>query len=187
MNPLSATIETNKYDNMKVLKLIPIIFISLGIFSPANTVYAGSDDPNNYKVLSSTNKKLSITNVETFLKEGDALIKAGEFDKAKESFDKARNLAKQLAGFYGDLNGSFKGLDARIPKEMSEKGKGSLQIWAESNARLAAVYKRKKQPEVAVPLLVEIIRLMSPTSSEGKEAYKELVQLGFVETPYRGL
>ena len=51
MNPLSATIETNKYDNMKVLKLIPIIFISLGIFSPANTVYADSDDPNNYKVL----------------------------------------------------------------------------------------------------------------------------------------
>jgi hypothetical protein len=70
---------------------------------------------------------------------------------------------------------------------MTEKGKNSLRIWAESNARLAAVYKRKKQPEVAVPLLVEIIRIMSPTSSEGKEAYKNLVQLGFVETPYRGL
>ena len=125
--------------------------------------------------------------MQAFLREGDTLIKSGEFDKAKESFDKARNLAKQLAGFYGDLNGSFRGLDARIPKEMAEKGKKSLQIWAESNARLAAVYKSKKQPEVAVPLLVEIIRLMSPTSSEGKEAYKNLIQLGFVETPYRGL
>ena len=70
---------------------------------------------------------------------------------------------------------------------MSEKGKKSLQIWAESNARLAALYKRKKQPEVAVPLLVEIIRLMSPTTSEGKKAYKDLLQLGFVETPYKGL
>ena len=172
---------------MKVLKLIPIIFISLGIFSPANTVYANGDDPNTYKVLSGSNKKLSITNVKIFLREGDAHIKAGEINKAKESFDKARNLAKQLAGFYGDLNVSFKGLDARIPKEMVEKGKKSLQIWAESNARLVAVYKSKKQPEVAVPLLVEIIRLMSPTSTEGKEAYKDLVQLGFVETPYRGL
>ena len=172
---------------MKVLKLIPIIFISLGIFSTANTVYADSDDPNNYKVLSSSNKTLSISNIETFLREGDSLIKAGEIDKAKESFDKARNLAKQLAGFYGDLNTSFRGLDARVPREMSEKGKKSLQIWAEANARLAAVYKSKKQPEVAVPLFVEIIRLMSPTSSEGKEAYKELIQLGFVETPYRGL
>ena len=172
---------------MKLLKLIPIIFISLGVISPANTVYANGNDTNKYKALSSTNKKLSISNVETFLREGDALIKAGEIDKAKESFDKARNLARQLAGFYGDLNGSFKGIDARIPKEMADKGKKSLQIWAESNERLAAVYKRKKQPEVAVPLLVEIIRLMAPTSSEGKEAYKSLVELGFVETPYRGL
>ena len=172
---------------MKLLKLISIIFISLGVFSPANNTYADGNDTNNYKVLSSTNKKLSISNVLIFLNEGDALIKAGEFDKAKESFDKARNLSRQLAGFYGDLNGSFRGLDARIPKEMAEKGKKSLQIWAESNARLAAVYKRKQQPEVAVPLLVEIIRLMAPTSSEGKEAYKNLVELGFVETPYRGL
>ena len=69
---------------------------------------------------------------------------------------------------------------------MAEKGKTSLQIWAKTNARLAAVYKRKNQPEVAVPLLVEIIRLMSPTSIEGKKAYKELIQIGFVETPYRG-
>ena len=172
---------------MKFLKLIPIIFISLGIFSPTNIVYAEGDDPNNYKVLSSANKTLSISNVQAFLREGDILIKSGEFDKAKESFDKARSLAKQLAGFYGDLNGSFRGLDARIPREMAEKGKKSLQIWAESNARLAAIYKRRKQPEVAVPLLVEIIRLMSPTSSEGKQAYKELIQLGFVETPYKGL
>ena len=131
---------------MKFLKLIPIIFIYLGIFSPANTVYADGDDPNNYKVLSSSNKKLSITNVETFLRQGDVLIKASEFDKAKESFDKARNLAKQLAGFYGDLNGSFRGLDARIPKEMAEKGKKSLQIWAESNARLACLLYTSPSP-----------------------------------------
>ena len=171
---------------MNFLKLIPIIFISLGIFSPPNIVYADGDSPNSYKALSNNKKKFSIPNVETFLREGDAFIKTGEFDKAKESFDKARNLAKQLAGFYGDLNASFKGLDARIPREMAEKGKKSLKVWAESNARLAAVYKRKKQPEVSVPLYVEIIRLMSPSSSEGKEAYENLIQLGFVETPYRG-
>ena len=63
MNPLSVSIETNKYDNMKVLRLIPIIFISLGIFSPANIVYADSDDTNDYKVLSNTNKRLSLIHI----------------------------------------------------------------------------------------------------------------------------
>ena len=171
---------------MKFLKSIPILFIFLLMSPISDLVYASDKNPNTFKVLASSNKKLSNSNVLNFLEEGDIFVKNGEFDKAKESFDKARNLAKQLAGFYKDLNGSFKGLDARIPNEMADKGRESLQIWAESNARLAAVYKRKKQPEVAVPLLVEIIRLMSPTSSEGKKAYKELIQMGFVETPYRG-
>ena len=159
----------------------------LGIFPFTKLVYADEKNQNDYKVLSSTNEKLSINTVQNFLNKGDTLIKSGELEKAKESYDTARKLAKQLAGFYGDLNGSYKGLDARIPAEMAEKGKKSLKIWAESNARLVAFYKSKKQPEVAVPLLVEIIRLMSPTSPEGKEAYKNLIQLGFVETPYRGL
>ena len=172
---------------MKFLKLIPIFFIFTVVFPFTNLVYANNNDPNSYKVLSSTSKRLSITNVETFLKEGDLLIKKGDFEKAKESFDKARSLSKQLAGFYSDLNDSFSKLDARIPAEMAEKGKNSLKIWAEANSRLAALYIRKEQSEVAVPLLVEIIRLMAPSSTEGKEAYKKLIQLGFVDTPYRGL
>ena len=172
---------------MKFLKLFPIFFIFFGIFPITNLVSAEEKNQNDYKVLSKSNEKLSIATVQNFLNKGDALIKSGENEKAKESYDTARKLAKQLAGFYGDLNSSYRGLDARIPAEMAEKGKKSLKIWAESNSRLVAFYKSKKQPEVAVPLLVEIIRLMSPTSPEGKDAYKSLIQIGFVDTPYRGL
>ena len=171
---------------MKLLKLFPIIFIFLGIFSPSNFMFAEDQDPNTYKILSNNNKKLTIKNVQAYIKEGDNFIEKGNFDDAKNSYDKARDLSKQLASFYRDLNGAFKGKDARIPEEMGNKGRESIKIWAESNGRLAALYKRRKQPEVAVPLLVEIIRLMSPTSEKGKKAYKDLLELGFVETPYRG-
>ena len=171
---------------MKFLRMIPIIFIFLGIPTNMNLSYAESKNSNEYKVLSSTNKKLSISDVENYLTKGDNLVKNGDFEKAKETYDKARNLARQLAGFYRDLNGSFKGLDARVPLEMEKKGRKSIKIWAQSNARLASLYKRKKQPEVAVPLLVETIRLMSPNSPEGKEAYDNLLQLGFVDTTYKG-
>jgi len=171
---------------MKFLRMIPIIFMFIGIPSYMNLSYAESKNPNEYKVLSSTNKKLSISDVQDYLNNGDKLVKDGDFEKAKQTYDKARNLARQLAGFYRDLNGSFKGLDARIPLEMDKKGRKSIKIWAQSNARLASLYKRKKQPEVAVPLLVEIIRLMTPNSTEGKEAYQNLLQLGFVETTYKG-
>jgi tetratricopeptide (TPR) repeat protein len=169
---------------MKFLKMIPIIYIFLGISPYMNFSYAESKNPNEYKVLSG--KKLSISDVKDYINEGDTFVKDGDFEKAKKTYDKARNLAKQLAGFYRDLNGSFKGLDARIPLEMEKKGRKSIKIWAQSNARLASLYKRKEQPEVAVPLLVEIIRLMTPNSTEGKEAYDNLLQLGFVDTTYKG-
>ena len=171
---------------MKFLKIIPIILFFLGMQTYMNQSYAESKNPNEYKVLSSTNKKLSISDVQDYLTKGDNLVEEGDFEKAKQTYDKARNLARQLAGFYRDLNGSFKGLDARIPLEMDKKGRKSIRIWAQSNARLASLYKRKKQPEVAVPLLVEIIRLMTPNSPEGKEAYENLLQLGFVDTTYKG-
>ena len=171
---------------MKFVRLIPILFIFFGNVSYKNVAHAEIKNPKDYKVLSNDSKKLSISNVEYFLKQGDKYIKNGDFDKAKNSYLDARKLAKQLASFYSDLNSSFKGIDARIPNEMQRKGKETLQILAESNGRLASLYLKTEQPEVAVPLLVETIRIMSPNSPEGKQAYERLIQLGFVETTYKG-
>ena len=171
---------------MKFLKLIPILFIFFGVFPYKNLVNASPENPENYKVLSNSNNKLSISNVEYYIKQGDNFIKNGDFDKAKDSYLDARKLATQLASFYSDLNRAFTGIDARIPGEMQRKGRETLQILAESNERLAALYVKDKEPEVAVPLLIEVIRIMSPNSPEGKEAYETLIQLGFVDTTYNG-
>ena len=171
---------------MKILRIITILFIFFGNFPDRNIVHAEVKNPKDYKVLSNDGEKLSIKNVEYFINKGNNYIKNGDFDNAKDSYLDARKLAKQLASFYSDLNSSFKGIDARIPKEMQRKGKKSLQILAESNERLATLYIETKKPEVAVPLLVETIRIISPNSPEGKKAYERLIQLGFVETKYKG-
>ena len=169
---------------MKFLRLIPIIFIFFGNLSYKDMVYAEINNPKEYKALS--NKKLTISNVRYYIKQGDKFIKNGDFDKAKDYYLDARKLAKQLASFYSDLNSAFKGIDARIPNEMQSKGKETLQILAESNGRLASLYLKTQKPEVAVPLLIETIRIMSPNSQEGKEAFEKLNELGFVETKYKG-
>jgi len=171
---------------MKFLKSILILFIFFGNVLYKNEVHAEIKNPEEFRVLSNKNKKLSILTVENFIKQGDSYVKKGDFDKAKDSYLDARKLAKQLASFYSDLNSSFKGVDARIPNEMKKKGKKTLQILAESNERLASMYIKTEKPEVAVPLLVETIRIMSPNSREGKEAYERLIKLGFVETKYKG-
>ena len=171
---------------MKSLKIISLLLLFFGFYPSENLVHASTTNPKSYKVLSTNNKNLSIASIEYYLKEGDKFIKNGNFDEAKDSYLDARKLAKQLASFYSDLNSSFKGIDARIPNEMQRKGKETLQILAETNARLASLYLKTQKPEVAVPLLIETIRIMTPNSSEGKEAYERLIQLGFVDTKYKG-
>ena len=171
---------------MKFLKLMPIIIIFFGNFCNKSLVQAQVKNPKEYKVLSNANKNLSILNVEYYIKQGDRFIKNGDYDKAKKSYLDARKLAKQLASFYSDLNTAFTGIDARIPNEMQTKGKETLKVLAESNDRLATLYIKNGKPDVAVPLLVEIIRIMSPNSQEGKKAYERLIQLGFVDAKYNG-
>ena len=171
---------------MKFLQLISIFFIFFGNIPYKNLVHAEVKNPKEYKTLSFESKKLSILNVEYYIEQGDQFINNGNFEKAKLSYLDARKLAKQLATFYSDLNTAFAGIDARIPNEVQRKGKATLQILAESNQRLVSLYLRTEKPEVAVPLLIETIRIMSPNSQEGKEAYKKLIQLGFVETKYKG-
>ena len=171
---------------MQFFRLIPVLLIFFGNFSYVNLVHAEIKNSKDFKVLSNDSKKLSISNVKYYIKQGDEFIRDGDLDKAKDSYLDARKLAKQLATFYSDLNASFKGVDARIPKEMQRKGREILQILAISNERLATLYIKTEEPEVAVPLLVENIRIMSPNSSEGRKAYETLIQLGFVETKYKG-
>tara|TARA_B100000886_G_C20231414_1_gene410715 strand:- start:133 stop:648 length:516 start_codon:yes stop_codon:yes gene_type:complete len=171
---------------MKILKLIPILFIFFGTFTYKDLVHAEVKNPNNFKAFSNNGKKLSISNVEYYMNKGDKFIKTGDFDKAKDHYLDARKLAKQLASFYSDLNTSFKGVDARIPNEMQNKGRAILEIVADINSRLAALYIKDEKPDVAVPLLIETIRIMSPNTPEGKKAYDKLIQLGFVDTQYKG-
>jgi len=127
---------------------------------------------------------LSLDAVRNLLARGDAAAAAGRLAEARTFYDQARDLAKRLLGFYRDLSGSFRGLDARIPREMDQKGRDTLVLLSQANLRLAAVFRRQNQPEVAVPLLVEVVKVMTPTSEEGRKAYQGLVEIGFVVTPY---
>ncbi len=127
---------------------------------------------------------VSLAQVNTLIARGDAAAAAGNMPEARRFYDQARDLTRGLLGWYRDLSGSFRGLDARIPREMDQKGRETLETLANINLRLAAVFRRMNQPEVAVPLLVEVVKVMTPTSDQGRKAYQTLVEIGFATTPY---
>ena len=132
----------------------------------------------------SVDAALTINAVQAALVKGDQASASGNLTEARKQYDLARDYCRKLLGFYRDLSGSFRGLDARIPREMDQKGREALETLAQANLRLAAVFRRQNQPEVAVPLLVEVVKIMTPATPEGRKAYQSLVEIGFATTPY---
>ena len=161
--------------------------ITAGLFFLPVPSIAAENSSSSYKILANEKAGLNLFTVKSFIEKGDESITNQDLDQARKHFDKARVLSKQLLGFYRDVNGAFRGIDARIPREMDSKGREAQALLAKTNLRLATLFRKQNQPEVAVPLLVEVIRLMTPTKAEGQQAYQTLLELGFVETPYAGI
>ncbi len=152
-----------------------------GLPSIAETVSA--DD---YRVLAKEEVGLSLNTIKGFIASGDKLFSKGKFEEARQKFDKARDMSKLLLSFYSDLSSSFKGIDARIPREMDSNSRNVLKLLSKANLRLATLFRKTNQPELSVPLLVEVVRVTSPANEDGQKAYQQLVDLGFVNTPFRG-
>ena len=70
---------------------------------------------------------------------------------------------------------------------MDTKGRKALEALSNANLRLAALFRKQNQPEVAVPVLVEVVRLMTPAKEQGRKAYEDLLELGFADTPYSSM
>ena len=132
------------------------------------------------RVLASGSEGFNLSTVDTLLARGDRDAAAGALPEAVKSYDKARNADLQTKLTYH----ATRGLDARIPRDMDQKGREAIEKLSQANLRLAAVYRRQNQAEVAVPLLVEVVKLMTPASADGRKAYQQLLEIGFVSTPY---
>jgi hypothetical protein len=139
------------------------------------------------KVLASASSGLNLASVQAKVAQGDAAAAAGKLNEAKTDYDQALEAASYLVSAYRGLSGAFRGLDARIPREMDQKGREATELQANIELRLAALLRRMNQPAVAVPLLVKVVQRMSPTSPQGQKAYQSLLELGFVATPYNAV
>ena len=95
----------------------------------------------NDRVLAQKTDGFNPAAVQALINRGDAAAAAGDLAKARQEYDNARKASKQLLAFYRDLGGAFRGLDARIPREMDTKGREDPpDSLAETNLRLAALF-----------------------------------------------
>ena len=169
---------------MSYIKTFAILCVSIGLIISPSAVLAENDPSSKYKVLATENSVLNESTINSFLDQAKVSINNGNLDDALRKLEKARISSNLLIDYYRDLHGAFKGIDAFIPRELTKKNRNIFQLLAKANMQLATIHRSQGNPELAVPLLVEVVKTLSPVNPTGTEAYQQLVELGLVDTPY---
>ncbi len=167
------------------MKIFASFFVSIGLILSPGSVFAENDPSSKYRVLATQNSGLNLSTINSFLDQAKVSINSGDLNVAVEKLKKARKFSNLLINYYKDLYDSFKGIDALIPRELNKKNRNVIQLLAKANMQLAIIHRSKGEPELAVPLLVEVVKLLTPVNPTGAKAYQQLFELGLVETPYR--
>lgn len=143
------------------------------------------NDPNNLQPTGQTTSVLSLDGGKRLMSEASNAVASQNYSLAADKLKEARVVFNQLSNFYQQLNSSFAGIDNRLADSQRKKALSTAQMRDEATYQLALVHRAQNKPELAVPLLVQIIKSQNPTRDLGKKAYQQLFELGFVDSPFR--
>ncbi|MDJ1178103.1 hypothetical protein PJF56_04420 [Roseofilum sp. BLCC_M91] len=139
---------------------------------------------NEFRPLNQENSLLSMVGAERLMGEAAAAVGDENYALAQQKLQDARQVFNQLSNFYQELAASFSGIDNRIANSQRDLAVETAQKRDEATYQLALVHRAQNEADLAVPLLVQVIRSQNPTTEMGKKAYQQLFELGFVESPY---
>ena len=141
-------------------------------------------DFNNFRPLTQDNSLLSLQGGEKLMNEASSAINQENYDLAVAKLRQARKVFNQLSNFHLQLANSFSGIDTQVYDAQRNSALKTGQMRDSATYQLALVHRAQDQPELAVPLLVQIIRSQNPTTDLGKKSYQQLYELGFVSVPF---
>lgn len=118
------------------------------------------------------------------INEGNNAVSSQNYDLAASKFKDSRQLMNQLSNFYQGLASTFTGVDTVVSQSLRGKALETAELRDKSTYQLALVYRAQNKPDKAIPLLIEIVRSQNPSRELGQKAYRQLLELGFVDTPY---
>lgn len=153
---------------------------------PQETQPEDLTEPDDTRSLILSDSILSLQGAEKLMNEAKDAINGEKYDIAADKLLQARKIFNQLSNFHLQLANSFSGIDQTIYEAQRNSALKTGQLRDEATYRLALVHRAQNKPELAVPLLIQIIRSQNPASELGKKSYQQLYEIGFVGAPYSG-
>jgi hypothetical protein len=127
---------------------------------------------------------LSLKGGQSLMADAARAVSSGNYALATTKLKESRQVFNTLSNTYQELAASFTGVDSRISDSLRKKALDAAQMRDEATYQLALAHRAQNQPELAVPLLTQVIRSQNPTRDLGKKSYNQLVELGFADVPY---
>lgn len=165
--------------------LIPLLSIAVGLLKPTVTLAQEADAAEeDLRPLAQGNSILSTRGGQRLMDQANDAVAEQDYALAVEKLQEARQVFNQLSSFYQQLANSFAGIDNRITEDLRDQALETAQMRDQATYRLALVHRAQDKPELAVPLLIQIVQSQSPTRDLGQQAYQQLFELGFVDSLY---
>lgn len=167
-------------------KLTGFLFLSTIALGglPVQAQTPSSGEPTDYRPLTQESSVLSIQGGKRLLQNASQAVSSQNYSQAQRNLQNAREAFNQLSNFYQELASIFVGIDSQVSESQRQRAIETAQLRDEATFQLALVHRAQNQPELSVPLLIQVIRSQNPTSDLGKQAYQELFELGFVDVPF---
>lgn len=116
--------------------------------------------------------------------EAEGAIAVQNYAVALEKLNAARDMFNALSDHYQSLSQAFIGIDGEVSESSRSQALESAQLRDETSYQMALIHRNQGSPERSIPLLIEVVRSQQPTRDLGQQAYQQLFELGFVDSPF---
>ncbi|MGI8932460.1 hypothetical protein [Leptolyngbya sp. BC1307] len=155
----------------------------LGDTPPAET-QPPAQAPAATRAIEQSSSLIGIAAGQSLMSEAESAITQQNYTLAAEKLVAARKALNDVSTYYQNLSGVFVGVDSRVNSGLRDLARESAEVRDQASYQLAVVYRAQSRPDLAVPLLVEVVNSQQPTRPLGQQAYQQLYELGFVAVPY---
>lgn len=183
---LRLNIINSSVPRLLFLTLFLTGFPIASIQAQSTTTPVGSQSTENKAAEGNSLPSASIFSIEggkKLMAEADQAIDAQKYDLAAKKLQSARQVYNQLSNFYLQLFNSTTGIDNAAAESQRKKALETGIARDNATYQLALVHRAQGNPELSIPLLIQVITSQSPGIGLGKKAYEQLLEIGFVDTP----
>ncbi len=143
-----------------------------------------AEAPDATRSVEQSTSPIGIAAGQSLMGEAESAITAQNYTLAAEKLVAARKALNDVSTYYQNLSSVFVGVDSRVNSGLRDLALQSAEVRDQASYQLAVVYRAQSRPDLAVPLLVEVVNSQQPTRPLGQQAYQQLYELGFVAVPY---